>query len=69
MPVEALRVSEIYDKPQFFIDGATASDVAQGHMGDCWFLSALCVVATAGLVEKICVEVRARYYAVYGAVT
>jgi hypothetical protein len=56
-PVEALRVTQIFDKPQFFINGTTASDVAQGAIGDCWFVAALSVVATAGLIEKICVEV------------
>lgn len=58
-PTDALRVTELFDDPQFFVDGATASDISQSDMlGDCWFLSGLGVVATAGLIEKICVEVR-----------
>lgn len=57
-PTDALRVNEIFDSPQFFVDGATASDISQSDtLGDCWFLSGLSIVATAGLIEKICVEV------------
>jgi hypothetical protein len=56
-PMDALRVNQIFDKPEFFINGATASDISQGSIGDCWFLSGLSLIATAGLVEKICVEV------------
>lgn len=32
------RVEDIFEKPQFFIDGADATDVHQGSNGDCWFL-------------------------------
>jgi hypothetical protein len=57
-PTDAVRVTQIFDKPQFFVDGATASDISQGKIGDCWFLSGLAVIATAGLIERVCVEVR-----------
>ncbi|EIM91186.1 cysteine proteinase [Stereum hirsutum FP-91666 SS1] len=64
-PTEALRVTQIFHDPKFFVDGATASDIAQGYLGDCWFLSALAVVATAGLIEQICVE-RDEKVGIYG---
>ena len=56
-PADTLRVHQIFEEPQFFVGGATASDISQGSIGDCWFLSALAAVATADLIEKICVAV------------
>ncbi|KAG9085226.1 hypothetical protein FS749_004601 [Ceratobasidium sp. UAMH 11750] len=65
-PSDVLRVTQIFDKPQFFIDGASCSDVAQGAIGDCWFMSAISVVsAMEGLIERIC-PARDEEVGVYG---
>lgn len=58
-PSDVLRVTQVFDNPQFFIDGASSNDIVQGAIGDCWFVSALAMVCTPqGLVEKFCVAVR-----------
>ncbi|KAF9480348.1 cysteine proteinase [Pholiota conissans] len=66
-PADVHRVTQIFDKPVFFAGGtAHASDIIQGALGDCWFLSALATVSTApGLVEKFCVA-RDEKVGVYG---
>ncbi|KAJ3874638.1 cysteine proteinase [Lentinula edodes] len=65
-PSDVQRVTQIFDKPKFFIDGASSSDIVQGGIGDCWFVSALATMATAeGLVEKFCVA-RDEEVGVYG---
>jgi hypothetical protein len=57
-PGDVMRVPHLFDKPSFFIDGATWGDIVQGASADCWFLSALATVsAIPGLIEKICVAV------------
>ena len=61
-------IQEIFEKPQFFIDGATASDVRQGKDGDCWFMSALSTLSNKpGLIQKVCVA-RNEKVGVYGFV-
>ncbi|ELU44405.1 calpain [Rhizoctonia solani AG-1 IA] len=65
-PADVMRVSQLYEKPAFFIDGANCSDIMQGRLGDCWFLSALAIVSTVGeLIDKICVA-RDEKVGVYG---
>ncbi|KAK5696884.1 hypothetical protein LTR17_024203 [Elasticomyces elasticus] len=62
------RVEDIFDKPQFFIDGAAPTDIHQGSVGDCWFLAALMAIsAKKDLVEKLCVA-RDEKVGVYGFV-
>lgn len=61
-------MEDIFDDPQFFIDGATATDVHQGNSGDCWFLAALMAVsAKKELIEQLCVA-RNEKVGVYGFV-
>ncbi|KAJ3828949.1 hypothetical protein F5880DRAFT_1502696 [Lentinula raphanica] len=55
-PSDVQRVTQIFENPQFFVDGANADDIVQGAIGDCWFVSALATMTTTrGLVEKFCV--------------
>ena len=61
-------MEDIFDKPQFFIDGASATDVHQGNSGDCWFLAALMAVsAKKDLIDNLCVA-RHEKAGVYGFV-
>lgn len=43
-PQSVKRVNDIFDAPQFFIDGPTVADIRQGRNGDCWLMAALCVL-------------------------
>ncbi|GKZ73833.1 hypothetical protein AnigIFM50267_010772 [Aspergillus niger] len=66
LPRGVKRVTEIFEKPEFYINGPTASDVRQGRDGDCWFMAALCTMGNKqGLIEKICVA-RNEKIGVYG---
>lgn len=61
-------MQDIFDKPRFFIEGATANDVRQGNDGDCWFMSALCTISNKdGLIQRVCVA-RDEQVGVYGFV-
>jgi len=67
-PQSVKRVEDIFENPQFFIDGATANDVRQGKEGDCWFMSALCTLSNKkGLIQSVCVA-RDEKVGVYGFV-
>lgn len=55
-PRAVKRVVDIFDAPEFFIDGPTANDVRQGRDGDCWLMAALCTLSNKpGLIERCCV--------------
>ncbi|KAK7052857.1 hypothetical protein VNI00_004176 [Paramarasmius palmivorus] len=55
-PSDVQRITEIFENPEFFIDGASSNDIVQGAIGDCWFLSALAMLSsTQGLLEQCCV--------------
>ncbi|KAL2012130.1 hypothetical protein VTN00DRAFT_4848 [Thermoascus crustaceus] len=62
------RVTEIFENPQFFINGPTAGDVRQGRDGDCWLMAALCTMGNkSDLIDRICVA-RNEKVGVYGFV-
>ncbi|KAL9110156.1 MAG: hypothetical protein Q9227_005216 [Pyrenula ochraceoflavens] len=51
------RVTEIFENPQFFVNGASATDVRQGRDGDCWVMAALASLGCKdGLIDRICVK-------------
>lgn len=55
-PQSVKRVGDIFDKPEFFKDGASAMDIRQGRDGDCWLMAALCTLGNMkGLIDKVCV--------------
>jgi hypothetical protein len=59
---------DIFDRPEFFIGGATANDVRQGNDGDCWFMSALATISNKEeLIQRVCVA-RDEQVGVYGFV-
>lgn len=67
-PKSVKRVVDIFDSPQFFIDGPSANDVRQGRDGDCWLMAALCTLSNKpGLIERCCVA-RDQDVGVYGFV-
>lgn len=65
-PADVMRVTDIFENPEFFKDGASSGDIEQGNLGDCWFLSALATVSTLpDLLNKVCVA-RDEQVGVYG---
>ncbi|OAP56333.1 hypothetical protein AYL99_09512 [Fonsecaea erecta] len=56
-PKGVKRVTEIFEKPEFFINGPTAGDVRQGRDGDCYLMAALCGLGNMeGLIDRVCVK-------------
>ncbi|KAJ9642618.1 hypothetical protein H2204_002266 [Knufia peltigerae] len=56
-PKGVKRVTDIFDNPQFYINGPTAGDVRQGRDGDCYLMAALCGLGNMdGLIDKVCVK-------------
>ncbi|OAX81293.1 hypothetical protein ACJ72_04370 [Emergomyces africanus] len=43
-PKGVKRVTDIFEKPEFYVNNATASDIRQGNDGDCWLMAALCTL-------------------------
>ena len=40
------RPHEIVDNPKFVVDGISSGDLDQGHLGNCWFISAASSLAS-----------------------
>lgn len=52
-----VRPDELSHKPVVFANGISPGDVSQGALGDCWFLGAVCCLATyPELVERLFVN-------------
>lgn len=72
-PQSVKRIGDIFESPQFFVEGPSAQDIRQGigDVGDCWLLSAmasLCDLEPSNdLIEKVCVD-RDEEVGVYGFV-
>jgi hypothetical protein len=58
LPTSAdLLLQDIFEKPNFYINGPTAGDVRQGRDGDCYLMAALCGLGNMpGLIDKVCVK-------------
>ncbi|KAJ7641144.1 cysteine proteinase [Roridomyces roridus] len=68
-PADVQRVSELFEKPRFFVGGPYSNEIIQGQKcSNCWFISALASTSTVkGLVQKYCVA-RDEAVGVYGFV-
>ena len=54
------------DKPQTWVDGVAAGDVIQGSLGNCWFISAMSVLATRqDLLKNVIVSDRNKAKGIY----
>jgi hypothetical protein len=67
-PSSVHRVDYIYEKPAFCVDGYSTTDVRQGAVGDCWWVSAVATLCSMkGLMDRVCVA-RDEECGVYGFV-
>lgn len=56
IPKAVRRVHEIFEKPTF-MEKILPGDLAQGLLGDCWFIASLTGLANVpGGVKRTCVE-------------
>jgi hypothetical protein len=50
-----LRPHQMSANPAMFIDGGSAGDVKQGRLGNCWFISALCILGARQDILDHCI--------------
>lgn len=67
-PADVKRVTDLFDDPKFFSDGAGFDDIIQGSTGDCWLMSAFSVLSCSEhLIRRVCV-IQDQDVGVYGFV-
>jgi len=54
-PEEVVREQGLHSRPRLFAGPANPSDVCQGRLGDCWFLSAVAVLTEASRISDVIV--------------
>ncbi|ETI23527.1 hypothetical protein G647_05329 [Cladophialophora carrionii CBS 160.54] len=67
-PADAKRVTDIFDEPKFYVNGASYDDILQGSAGDCWFLAAISALGcNQEFIDRVCV-IQDQAVGVYGFV-
>ncbi|KIW71015.1 hypothetical protein PV04_03237 [Phialophora macrospora] len=67
-PADAKRVTDIFDEPKFYVNGASYDDILQGSAGDCWFLAAISALGcNQEFIDRVCV-IQDEAVGVYGFV-
>lgn len=67
-PDDVKRVTDLFDDPRFYSEGAGFDDIIQGATGDCWMMSAFSVLSCSEhLIRRVCV-IQDQEVGVYGFV-
>ena len=67
-PEDVKRVTDLFEDPKFYSEGAGFDDIIQGSTGDCWMMSAFSVLSCSEhLIRKVCV-IQDQDVGVYGFV-